>query len=373
MTINKIFNNVYENKKVLITGHTGFKGSWLTLWLTEMGADVTGYSLDPPTKPGLFSCLELDKKIEHIIGDIRDAEKIKKILKKYKPEMVFHLAAQSLVRASYKEPKLTYETNVMGTVNLFEAVRNTESVRVVVNVTSDKCYENKEWIYGYKETDTLGGYDPYSSSKACAELVTSCYRNSFFYPPNYNKTHNVALASVRAGNVIGGGDWAQDRLIPDCIKALNDGQTIYIRNPLAIRAWQYVLEPLSGYLWLGNLLFEKGNIYSEGWNFGPSDNDILTVDDVVKKVLKLWENGRYEITHDTKMHETELLKLDISKARFILDWNPIYTVNTAIEETINWYKEFYYGDKKKIFEFTLNQIEKYIKAAKEAVVKWSIE
>ena len=284
----------FEKKKILITGHTGFKGSWLTLWLTKLGAKVIGYSLEPPTKPSLFEILNLKEKIVHIIGDIKDEEKLKNIFKKYKPDIVFHLAAQSLVRFSYKEPKLTYETNVMGTLNVLEAVREAKSVKVVIIVTSDKCYENKEWVYGYRENDPLGGHDPYSSSKACAELVVEAYRNSFFNPKNYGKTHQVALATVRAGNVIGGGDWQVDRLIPDCVKALSKGKPIKIRNPNAIRPWQHVLEPLSGYLLLVQKMWKEPTKYCEAWNFGPYEKDIATVKEIVEKVINLWgkENTR---------------------------------------------------------------------------------
>ena len=236
--------NFYKQKRILITGHTGFKGTWLTLWLLKLGTNIVGYSLEPPTEPCLFEILKLKDKITHIIGDIRDIEKLKYVLKKYKPEIIFHLAAQSLVRLSYKFPKETYETNVMGTLNLFESIRESKSVKIVINVTSDKCYENKEWEYAYRENDILGGYDPYSSSKACSEILTSCYRSSFFNPEDYGKKHNISLASVRAGNVVGGGDWQEDRLIPDCIKSLSKGKSIIIRNPNAIRPWKHVLEPL---------------------------------------------------------------------------------------------------------------------------------
>ena len=255
------FKNFYTNKKILITGHTGFKGSWLTLWLTELGAEVIGYSLEPPIKPSLFEVFNLKNRIIHIIGDIRDEEKLKDVFKEYKPEIIFHLAAQPLVRLSYQEPKLTYETNVIGTLNLFEGVKEMESVRVVINVTSDKCYENKEWVYGYRENDPMGGYDPYSSSKGCTELLTAAYRNSYFNPKDYGKTHQVSLASVRAGNVIGGGDWQVDRLVPDCVKALSKGETVKIRNPHAIRPWQHVLEPLSGYLFLAMRMWEEPTKY----------------------------------------------------------------------------------------------------------------
>ena len=349
----------FKGKKILITGHTGFKGSWLTLWLIKLGAKVIGYSLEPPTKPSLFEILNLKEKIVHIIGDIRDEEKLKNIFKKYKPEIVFHLAAQSLVRFSYKEPKLTYETNVMGTLNILEAIRETKSVRVVIIVTSDKCYENKEWVYGYRENDPLGGYDPYSSSKACAELVVEAYRNSFFNPKNYGKGHQVALATVRAGNVIGGGDWQVDRLIPDCVKALSKGKPIKIRNPNAIRPWQHVLEPLGGYLLLAQKMWEEPTKYCEAWNFGPYEKDIATVKEIVEKVINLWGKGKYEVESDTQFHEAGLLRLDISKAMIKLGWYPKWNLDIALEKTIKWYKMFYKG-KEDMLRYSLQEIKSYI-------------
>jgi CDP-glucose 4,6-dehydratase len=365
-----LFHSIYKGRKILLTGHTGFKGSWLTLWLKHLGAEVIGYSLKPPTNPSLFEILKLEKEIIHIIGDIRDEKRLKDIFKKYQPDIVIHMAAQPLVRYSYINPKETYETNVIGTLNVFEAVKETDSVRVVINVTSDKCYENKEWVYGYRENDPMGGYDPYSSSKGCAELLTSAYRNSFFNPKDYGKTHNIALASVRAGNVIGGGDWAEDRLIPDCIKALSRNEIIYIRNPNAIRPWQHVLEPLSGYLWLGALMWKNPTKYSEGWNFGPNDEDILTVEEIVKDVIKIWGNGEYKVNSENKFHEARLLKLDISKAHFYLKWKPVYDAKTALQETINWYKT-YFSNPKNIYEFTVQQLLKYINEAKNNKLIWT--
>jgi len=352
----------FTGKRILVTGHTGFKGSWLTLWLTKLSAEVIGYSLEPPTKPSLFEILNLKEKIIHIIGDIRDEEKLKKILKKYKPEIVFHLAAQPLVRVSYKEPKLTYETNVIGTLNLLEAVRETQSVRVVIVVTSDKCYENKEWVYGYRESDPLGGYDPYSSSKACTELLVSSYRNSFFNPENYGKTHQVALATVRAGNVIGGGDWQVNRLIPDCVKALSKGESIKIRNPNAIRPWQHVLEPLSGYLLLAQKMWKEPTKYCEAWNFGPFERDIATVKEIVEKVINLWGEGKYEVERDTRFHEAGLLRLDISKAMMKLGWCPKWDLDIALERTVKWYKLFY--ENEDMFTYSIKEIENYEKEKK---------
>ena len=340
----------FSGKKILITGHTGFKGSWLTLWLVNLGAEVIGYSLEPPTKPNLFEILQLEKEITHIIGDVRDGEKLKNVFKKYKPEIVFHLAAQPLVRVSYKEPKLTYETNVMGTLNLLEAVRQTESVKVVIIVTTDKCYENKEWFYGYREVDPLGGYDPYSSSKACVEILVSSYRNSFQLP----------VATVRAGNVIGGGDWQVDRLIPDCVKALSKGETIKIRNPDAIRPWQHVLEPLYGYLLLAVKMWKEPERFCEAWNFGPYEKDTATVREVVEKVIRLWGKGSYEVIEDRSFHEAGLLRLDISKTMLKLGWRPKWNLDKALERTVKWYKRFYEG-KTDMVEYSIREIENYLK------------
>ena len=363
------FKDFYEDKTVLITGHTGFKGAWLTLWLLQLGAKVIGYSLEPPTTPSLFNILDLDKRIKHIVGDIRDESKLKEIIEVNKPDIIFHLAAQAIVGYSYEEPKLTYETNIMGTINLFEAVKETNSVRVFINVTSDKCYDNKEISEGYKESDPMGGYDPYSSSKGCAELVTSAYRNSFFNPSDF-EVHKVILASVRSGNVIGGGDWGDKRLIPDCMRALSKGELITIRSPEAIRPWQYVLESLSGYLLLGTLMWEGDPKYARGWNFGPEKKDTLKVLDVVKKATKVYGKGNYEISKDASFHEAKLLMLEINDAKSVLGWSPIYNVDKAIEETAKWYSAFYSGDKN-MYDYSITQIKQYINAAKDKQVSWT--
>lgn len=359
---------IYKKQKVLITGHTGFKGSWLSLWLTKLGAKVIGYSLDPPTKPNFFEAINIKNRITHIKGDIRNEKYLLAIFKKYQPSFIFHLAAQPLVRVSYKKPKLTYETNVMGTVNVLEAVRNVQSVRVCIIVTSDKCYENKERLYGYKETDPLGGYDTYSSSKACAELVVNAYRRSFLNPETFNKKYATALSSVRAGNVIGGGDWGNDRIIPDSIKSLSEGRIIKIRNPGAIRPWQYVLESLSGYLLLGALMYKDGKCYSDAWNFGPNNEKNITVEELVKHVIKYWGKGKYSIDVGTHPHEASFLKLDISKACSLLYWMPVYDIHEAIKRTTNWYKKFYLNksDPKNLLIYSLQEITEYSQRFKYA-------
>jgi len=369
--MNNLFNDIYKDKKVLVTGHTGFKGSWLTLWLNELGAEITGYALKANTDPSLFEILELKNKINHIEADIRDAEMLDKTLKKYKPEIIFHLAAQPLVRYAYKNPRETYETNIMGTVNLFEAVRNNPSAKVIVNVTSDKCYENKETLKSYNESDSMGGSDPYSSSKGAVEIITSAYRRSFFNPEEYGKAHTTALASVRAGNVIGGGDWSEDRLVPDCMRALTNNEPVIIRNPRSIRPWQHVLEPLSGYLRLGTLMWNNGVSFSEGWNFGPNDKTNLTVEEVVKKIIEIFDRGSYQIDSKANLHEAKLLMLDINKALNKLGWKPVYNDNQAIKETVEWYK-YFYGKNSDIYEFTLEQLNNYIKKAQKSDVSGSL-
>jgi len=366
--IKEAFKKFYNNKKVFVTGHTGFKGAWLSLWLIEMGAKVTGYSLEPPTHPSLFEVLKLSSRMDHRIGDVRNEKLLFDVMNEVKPDIVFHLAAQALVRASYQKPKETYETNVIGTVNLLESIRKIPEVKAVVIITSDKCYENREWIYGYRECDPMGGFDPYSSSKGCAELVVAAYRNSFFN--SSKKDCKALLASVRAGNVIGGGDWAEDRLIPDCAKALSMDKAVIIRNPLSIRPWQHVLEPLSGYLWLGRLLYLREKDTDSAWNFGPNDEDIMTVESVVKKVIRAWGRGEYRVQKKDNLHEAGLLKLDISKAHHHLYWKPVLPVEEAIEWTVQWYRRYYDG--KPMMDFTIRQIEEYIKRAKENKIKWSL-
>ena len=349
----------YKNKRVLVTGHTGFKGSWLSLWLKELGAEVIGYALDPYTQRDNFVLSRLSRSMIDIRGDIRDHGKLQKVFKKYSPEFVFHLAAQPLVREGYKNPKETYDVNIGGTVNVLENCRASESVRVIINVTSDKCYENKEWIWGYRETDPLGGYDPYSSSKACSEIITAAWRNSFFNPKSW-RSHGISLSSVRAGNVIGGGDWAKDRIIPDCIRALEKKKPIEIRNPDATRPWQYVLEPLGGYLLLGAFMATVCQKYSGAWNFGPEISSVISVQRLVELAVQYWGEGRWlYIREKNKLHEAGLLSLDTHKARFELGWKPCLEIEEAVLNTIVWYKAAH--SNKNIPELCNNQIQEYMR------------
>ncbi len=331
------FADFFSGKTVLITGHTGFKGAWLGIWLRELGAEVIGYSLEPPTIPSLFQVCRLEKKITSVTADVKDLTTLLKVMKRYRPQIVFHLAAQSLVRRSYREPVETYATNVMGTVNVLEAVRQTESVRIVINVTSDKCYENSGWVWGYRESDAIGGHDPYSSSKGCSELVTTAYRLSYFNGDGGDRGRK-ALSSARAGNVIGGGDWAEDRLVPDCIRALSDGRPVVMRNPQAVRPWQHVLEPLCGYLFLAKKMGENPEQYAGAWNFGPGDDAFFSVREVVELVISEWGGGTSDVRPDPSMVEANRLKLDSSKARALLGWQPRWDVRTAVKKTVQWYQ-----------------------------------
>jgi len=354
---NMVNSTFWTDKTVLLTGHTGFKGSWLSLWLQSMGAQVIGYALAPPTTPSLFGVANVANDITSIIGDIRDLEKLQTVFHEHQPEIVIHMAAQPLVRYSYVNPVETYSTNVMGTVNLLEAVRNTVSVKAVVNVTTDKCYENREWAWGYRENESMGGHDPYSNSKGCAELVTSAYRNSYFHPEHYQK-HGVALASARAGNVIGGGDWAEDRLIPDIMRAITHNEAVNIRNPHAIRPWQHVLEPLSGYLKLAQTLYEEGTIYAEGWNFGPNDEDTKPVQWIVEYLTQVWgEGASWHLDNSNHLHEAHYLKLDCSKAKASLNWVPKWRLEMALDKIIDWQKQYQQGADMKAV--TLAQISDY--------------
>ena len=354
-----IFNNFYNGKRVLVTGHTGFKGSWLSIWLHELGAEVIGIGLDPFTERDNYVLSGIGNKIKaDIRADIRDGERMKEIFSEYQPEIVFHLAAQPLVRLSYDKPVETYETNVMGTINIMEAIRSTDSVKVAVMITTDKCYENKEQIWGYRENEPMGGYDPYSSSKGAAEIAISSWRRSFFNPADYGKKHHVSIASVRAGNVIGGGDWALDRIIPDCIKALEAGKDIDIRSPKAIRPWQHVLEPLSGYMLLAQKMWDEPTKYCEGWNFGPLPESISTVWEVANKVVENYGSGKLnDVSDPNALHEAKLLMLDISKAKFLLGWEPRMNISQCVELTVDWYKRYRSED---VYVLCLKQINKYL-------------
>jgi len=367
LVMKNLFNGTYMGKKVLLTGHTGFKGSWLALWLTQMGAKVVGYSLEAPSKPNHIELLDLD--IISIISDIRDTATLNAVFEEHQPDIVFHLAAQPLVRYSYINPVETFETNIMGTINIYEAARKTKSVKAIVNITSDKAYENREWVWGYRENDPMGGYDPYSASKGCSELVTSSYRSSFFNLSEYGKSHSILLASCRAGNVIGGGDWAEDRLIPDIMRAVHRGEKVEIRNPKSTRPWQHVLEPLSGYLLIGQKLLEGKKEFAEGWNFAPSDEGSITVESVVKSIKKSWDKIDYKI-HEIpdNAHEANLLKLDCSKAHTQLKWKNVWNSERTFEKTVNWYKKFY--EKENIL--SLDDLESFITDAKTIRLEWCI-
>lgn len=356
-----MFTGFYKGKRVLLTGHTGFKGSWLSLWLTKMGARVCGYSLTPNTKPSMYNELKIEKKIEKsVIGDLLDEKLLEKTIQEFQPDIVFHLAAQPLVRLSYGEPILTYKTNVIGTLNVLEVARKTPTVKAFVNITTDKCYENKEINRGYREDEPMGGYDMYSSSKGCVEIMSSSFRRSFLQDENA-----MAMATVRAGNVIGGGDWALDRLIPDCIRSINANIDIEIRNPIAVRPWQHVLEPLSGYLLVGKKLFLEGKKYAEGFNFGPNEESVLTVADVSERVTKFYGKGKVVVGEKSLLHEAGLLMLNIEKAKNVLGWEPTYTADNAIKETVEWYKHFYEKDTD-MYLFTMKQIEDY-----EGKIQWN--
>ena len=331
-------SHLWKGTRVFLTGHTGFKGGWLALWLARLGAEVRGYSLDPATTPNLFTSARIAEVLDDVRGDIRDRDALNRAMHEFAPDVVFHLAAQPLVRMSYADPLSTYETNVMGVANVLESVRTTSSVRAAVVVTTDKCYENREWHWGYRETDPLGGHDPYSSSKACAEIVSAAYRTSFFQQQSSNR-HGVLLATARAGNVIGGGDWSSDRLIPDLVRGFRSGEPVLIRRPKSIRPWQHVLEPLSGYLALAERLLAGESHFASSWNFGPWDDDAWPVDKIASAMAERWgDNASWTIDNAPTVHEAGYLKLDSSKARAELAWTPQLRLNTALEWVIDWYK-----------------------------------
>lgn len=365
MGMKSLFGGIYNGKRVLVTGHTGFKGSWLSFWLSKMGANLSGYSLVPPTSPNHFDLIRPD--MNSIVGDIRDFENLMTVFSRLKPDIVFHLAAQPIVRHSYINPQDTFSTNVVGTINVFEASRLTGSVKAVINITSDKCYENREWVWGYRETDPLGGYDPYSASKGCAEIITNCWRSSFFNLKDYGIKHKLLLASCRAGNVIGGGDWAVDRLIPDIARSVENEKKVLIRNPSAIRPWQHVLDPLSGYLMLGQRLL-KGDInFAEAWNFGPFDGESTSVGRIVEIAKELWPKICYETGVATNhLHEAGSLRLDSSKSLAILKWLPVWDTKTAVKKTTQWYRAFYENRKARSNE----DLDDYVLEAVNRKISW---
>lgn len=348
-----IDQNFWQGKRVFLTGYTGFKGSWLSLWLVSLGANVKGYALNPATSPSLYNEARVDSIIDSQIGDIRDQNSLYKSMVDFNPDILIHMAAQPLVRYSYMEPIETYEVNVIGTAKVLEVARSCSNLKAVVNITTDKCYENDGRIEGYRESDPMGGYDPYSSSKGCAELVASSYRSSFL------QEKGVGLASVRAGNVIGGGDWADDRLVPDILRSFENGSAVVIRNPKAIRPWQHVLEPLSGYLVLAQRLYENPKKYAEGWNFGPSDNDVKSVDWILDYMIELWPGASWVLDDSEKPHEAAILNLDISKASILLDWTPTWGLPMTLKNIIQWHKLWLSG--KDMQKVCLDEIDNFTK------------
>ena len=349
----KISKDFWAGKRVFVTGHTGFKGSWMCLWLKSLGAIVSGFSLEPSTSPNLFTEAKVSNDMASVIGDVRDFNALYNALESYKPEIVIHMAAQPLVGLSYIEPVETYATNVMGTVHVLEAVRQINTVKVVINVTTDKCYENKEWPWGYRENEAIGGHDPYSSSKGCSELVTSAYRNSFL------TDQKVMIASARAGNVIGGGDWTLGRLIPDMLSSFNRSEPVMIRNPVATRPWQHVLEPLSGYLMLAEKLYQYGSDYAEAWNFGPKDDDARSVEWIAKKLCKQWGVGAaWEVDGISHPHEANFLKLDISKAKSKLGWQPKTRLEQTLSDIVKWHKRWI--NKESARDLCLEEIQNFL-------------
>ena len=352
LVVTKVNPFFWRDKRVFLTGHTGFKGSWLSLWLQSMGADLCGFALEPPTTPALFIQANVATEMHSIVNDIRDYASLLAAMNSHKPEIVIHMAAQPLVRQSYIDPIETYSTNVMGTVNLFEAIRHVDSVRAVVNVTTDKCYENREWDWGYRENEPMGGHDPYSNSKGCSELVTGSYRQSFF------ANGQIAVASARAGNVIGGGDWATDRLVPDILRSFSAGVPVNIRSPESTRPWQHVLESLSGYLILAERLYSHGQEFAQGWNFGPHDDDVMPVSWIVKKMAKEWgHEADWKIDENPQPHEAKYLKLDISKAKASLGWSPRWNLSEALSKIIYWQQGWINGENMQ--KLTLQQISEY--------------
>ncbi|MEM7336213.1 MAG: CDP-glucose 4,6-dehydratase [Chloroflexota bacterium] len=366
----QLFNNTFEGMTILVTGHTGFKGSWLSIWLKEMGANVIGYSLEePPTETSNFVVSNVADAINDNRGDIRDYGRLLSLIEEHQPSLIFHLAAQPIVLRSVKEPRLTLETNAIGTVNILEAIRNTNCVKALVSITTDKVYYNEEWIWGYRETDRLGGHDPYSASKAMAELAISSYRDTYFPPEKYEE-HGVAIASVRAGNVIGGGDFADFRLVPDCMRALMANQPIGVRNPVSVRPWQLVLEPLSGYLWLAVKLLTDGANYAEAWNYGPMETNGISTQAIAEKLIELWGDGEWLHTDPgfAKV-ETGYLRLSREKAAVFLNWQPVYTWEEALAEIVDWFKA--YSKESEMYDICKQHIEAYAQRAAERGLPWA--
>ena len=363
-----MFNNIYDGQRVLVTGHTGFKGSWLCTWLSDLGATVAGFSIDVPTEPSHFEALKLTKRIEHFQGDVRDKDSLQQTISRFRPSIVFHLAAQSLVRKSYEDPVLTFETNSLGTLNLLDCLRDQPSVIAAIVITSDKCYENVEWLWGYRENDRLGGKDPYSVSKACAELISKVYMQSFF------EGDGPSIVTTRAGNVIGGGDWALDRVVPDCVRAWLEGKPVFIRNPNATRPWQHVLEPLSGYLVLGQKLFQ-GNLAlkNQSFNFGPQEKVNQSVGDLITEMAQYWPGADWKFEHkaDCSKPESTLLKLNCDKAHQVLNWNSVLSFSETVRMTGQWYQTFYKQKPASISEITSKQIEEYTKIATQSKLGWT--
>ncbi len=356
MANDKLFNGYFKGKKVLVTGHTGFKGSWLSIWLLQLGAEVIGYALGPNTPKDNFVLSGLSQKITDIRADVRDYGTLEKVLMKHKPDIIFHLAAQALVRTSYKLPAETFDTNIMGSVNILEAFRNSPDAKSLVIITSDKCYENQEWVWGYRESDRIGGRDPYSASKGAAEIVSSSYIRSFFNPENYSK-HGKAVATVRAGNVLGGGDWARDRIMADCINALESRKPVKVRNPKYMRPWQHVLEPLSGYMLAAARLHDNPQRFSGAWNFGPHHSSIVEVGRIADLVIEYYGKGSWEdVSNSDNPHEANLLSLDISKAMQELKWQPALDIRDTIKFTVDWYRQYRNVD---VYSFCKNQIEEF--------------
>lgn len=349
--------NFWRDKKVLVTGHTGFKGSWLSLWMQALGVDVVGYSLPPVTDPSLFETARVAEGMETIEADIRNLDRLKAEMKRHAPDIVIHMAAQALVHTAYADPVRTFSTNVMGTLNVLEAVKETDSTRVIIAITSDKCYENREWVWGYRENDRMGGHDPYSSSKGCAELLIAAYRNSYFHESKVGE-YKVSLASARAGNVIGGGDWSRDRLIPDVMKAILAGEAVPIRRPTAVRPWQFVMEPLRGYIELAERLWIEGSEFAEAWNFGPDIEQIQPVDWIAEHLTKRWGNGaRWKLDEAEYPSEDNLLKLDCAKSKSRLGWKPFMPLSTVLDWIVDWFQEYHRGGSMR--EVTLQQIRRY--------------